>query len=97
MHGMGLRMVAEPENDRTQEKWELKQNKMRRRRIWWASLWESGEEDGGNKREDICGRFVYSFDLLRWRENVCAIGVLKEIGRALHARNGAARGDDAGE
>jgi hypothetical protein len=97
MHRMGLRVVAEPENDRTQEKWELKRNEMWRRRIWWASLWETGGEDGGNKREDICGRFVCSFGLLNWRENVCTIGVLKEIGRALHARNGAACGDDAGE
>jgi hypothetical protein len=27
-------------------------------------LWESGEEDGGKKREEICGRFACSFGLL---------------------------------
>jgi hypothetical protein len=37
-----------------------------------------------------------SRDGFRWRANVCAIGVLEEIGQALHARNGAARGGGAG-
>jgi hypothetical protein len=45
-------------------------------------LWESGEEDGGNNREEIYGRFPCSFRLLRWRTNVFVIGVLEEIGRA---------------
>jgi hypothetical protein len=45
-------------------------------------LWESGEEDGRNNREEICGIFACSFGLLRWRANVFAIGVLEEIGRA---------------
>jgi hypothetical protein len=38
-----------------------------------------------------------SQDGFRWRANVCVIGVLEEIGRALHARNGAARSGSAGE
>jgi hypothetical protein len=57
--------------------------------------WVSGEEDGGNKREEICKRFVCSFGLLRWRANVCVIGVSEEIGQAWHARNSAARGGRA--
>jgi hypothetical protein len=39
MHGMGVRMVAEPEIDGTQEKWEIKTNEMqwqRQRQRWWA-------------------------------------------------------------
>jgi hypothetical protein len=43
----------------------------------------------------ICYRS--SQDGFRWRANVCAIGVLEEIGRALHVWNGAARGGGAGE
>jgi hypothetical protein len=31
MHGMGLHVVAAPENDGTKEKWELKINEMWRR------------------------------------------------------------------
>jgi hypothetical protein len=38
-----------------------------------------------------------SRDGFMWRANVCAIGVLEEIGRDLYARNGAARGGGVGE
>jgi hypothetical protein len=59
-----MRVVAAPENDGTQEKWELERNEMRRRWRWWECLWESGKEDGGKKREEICGRYACSFGLL---------------------------------
>jgi hypothetical protein len=58
---------------------------------------ESREEDGGNNREEICGRFASRSVFIGGGRMCVRLGFWRRLGELLHARNGAARGGGAEE